>query len=72
MKTKINLLAVIIVLSCVINSFSSMAMAQEETKSSMRGQTEAKAVNAGNKICPVTGGKVGDMGKAAHYEYKGT
>jgi len=30
-----------------------------------------KAVNVGNKICPVSGEKIGEMGPAVTYEYKG-
>ena len=30
-----------------------------------------KAVEVGNKICPVSGNKVGEMGEPIKYEYKG-
>ena len=34
------------------------------------GET-SKAVEVGNKICPVSGNKIGEMGEPIKYEYKG-
>lgn len=74
MRTKINLGVIIVFLFLVVSVFSSIALAQDENKpskvESLRGESTT-AVNAGNKICPVSGEKIGDMGKPAQYEYKG-
>jgi len=51
----------------------SSVMGQEQ-KGSMMEHMKEKApavVEAGNKICPVTGEKVGEMGPAVRYEYQG-
>ena len=50
--------------------------AMDHEKDSMMGheeETEAnsKAVEVGNKICPVSGDKVGEMGDIVKYEYNG-
>ena len=34
-------------------------------------QADQKPVNVGNKICPVSGEKIGEMGEAFNFEYKG-
>lgn len=34
-------------------------------------KVSSKAENVGNKICPVSGEKIGAMGKAYHVEYEG-
>lgn len=34
-------------------------------------EDESKAVEVGNKICPVSGEKVGEMGEIVKYEYNG-
>jgi YHS domain-containing protein len=74
MRTKINSGVIIILMFLVLSVFSSIALAQEENKpakvESLRGES-VTAVNVGNKICPVSGEKIGDMGNPAHYEYKG-
>ncbi len=45
------------------------AMMNEEK--TPKAPAEEKAVDVGNKICPVSGEKIGDMGPGAQYEYKG-
>ena len=45
-------------------------IAQEE-KERMKKEVELKTVEVGNKICPVSGNKVGEMGEIVKYEYNG-
>ena len=40
-------------------------------KEQERKEAELKAVEVDNKICPVSGNKVGEMGEGVKYEYKG-
>ncbi len=47
------------------------------TDSSLQGgtsenkQTESKALEVGNKICPIEGSKIGSMGEGAKFKYEG-
>jgi len=47
------------------------AKGNEQAASVSGQQTPEKAVNAGNRICPVSGEKVGQGMEPATYEYKG-
>lgn len=50
------------------------SMMEHEHKGSMiehMKEEESSAIEVGNKICPVSGGKVGAMGPAVQHEFKG-
>ena len=40
-------------------------------KQKVNSESTSKAVEVGNKICPASGDKVGEMGKVVQYEYNG-
>ena len=42
-----------------------------ETTQNQNTLETPKVVEVGNTICPVSGEKIGTMGEAAHYKYKG-
>ena len=64
MKCKIIMLVVFLGLSFAV-------IAQADEKSSGAVSDQAAAVEAGNKICPVSGEKVGQMGDIVQIEHKG-
>ncbi len=67
-KSYLVLVGLIVVFSLVIldNSYS----AQSNNESDDKNVSQEKAVNVGNKICPVSGDKINEKTKAT-YEYKG-
>lgn len=83
MKSKLIVLSLAIILSL---SYSHYVLANEGHEHKMadgtmmddddmpKGQMDAtstKAIEVGNKICPVSGEKVGEMGEIIKYEYNG-
>ena len=50
---------------------TSLVFAQDAIQPAQPAMTQAQAVEVGNKICPVSGNKVGEMGPAIKHEYNG-
>ena len=65
MKSKFVILSLIILLGTRGDVFAIEGIGQGQPAS------EVKALEVGNKICPVTGEKVGEMGEVVKYEYNG-
>ena len=70
-----NILLGVAVVGCLIlmgKVYAADNATQANATVSANAPVAGKAVNVGNKICPVSGEKVGgDMGPAVSYEYKG-
>ncbi len=62
---------ILVVVFGVILSFSTLALKTNADEKAAAVQTEEKPVNVGNKICPVSGEKVGEMGEVITFEYNG-
>ncbi len=80
MKSKLLVLTTFVLLSYTMPAIAREGMSHDETMNvtsttEPQGETVAtsKAIEVGNKICPVTGNKVDDgkMGKIVQYEYDG-
>lgn len=84
MKSKLIIFVLSALFVCAGSVFASEGHDHSDHKGSMmedhemmedehkEGMNESKAVEVGNKICPVSGEKVGgDMGEIVKYEYKG-
>lgn len=57
--------------SMVVFTVTSLAMMDDmKNTEKVNSESVSKAVNVGNKVCPVTGEKIDDSSKAT-YEYKG-
>ena len=74
MKLKIMVL-VVITLMCSNYAFAAEGLDHEKCKGSMaehhEGKEGSEAVSVNNKICPVSGENVEDMGDGIEHEYKG-
>ncbi len=64
MRVNVFVLAAVLFLS-----FSGLLRAEDKTTGTAADQTDVKKI--GNKICPVSGEKVGQMGDIVTIEYKG-
>lgn len=73
MRGKFILAALIALLFCVPNVFAQEGHDHHNQEGAMMGQMEKEMLpvgEVGNKICPVSGEKVGVMGPVVQYEYE--
>jgi len=54
----------------ILNTGLGIAL-EEKIDQPSQEKPAAAAIDVGNKICPVSGDKIGDMGEPVKYEYKG-
>ena len=74
MKVKTFLMTLLIVLSVATYALAAEGHDHHEHKGSMvehMKEESSSPVEVGNKICPVSGEKVGMMGPVVQHEYKG-
>jgi heme/copper-type cytochrome/quinol oxidase subunit 2 len=68
----LNKSLILLIAGVVISLGSPFIFAQtEEANATTITSETSKAVEVGNKICPVSGEEIGEMGSAVQYEYKG-
>jgi YHS domain-containing protein len=73
-RIKLFVVALVVLSLSVSNVFAKNVKVQQKNKEAVSKQVPAKAVlaiNAGNKVCPVSGAAIADVALATHYEYKG-
>ena len=73
MNSKVMILSAAILLSLTGYALAYEGMGHEEHATAGQAQAAeaSAAVEVGNTLCPVSGEKVGEMGKVVTYEYNG-
>ena len=61
----------LLAVAVMVLAFAGVVRAENEVAAAAAPAAQAAPVEIGNKICPISGEKVGEMGKVETIEYKG-